>query len=222
MQRSVYGRFVRPLAGALALCFTAGLVLVAQPPAKTQTQKPRTAADERFHRHADAAGPAVARARPGAAASPCRTPGATPGAAPSDAVVLFDGRDCRSGRTTAPAPTATSCSTRSGQCGPDTSERHEAAPCTRAKVSATCSCTSNGPRRRGHGQQPGARQQRHFPDGAYEIQVLDSYNNRTYADGRPPRSTASGRRSPTPRARAASGKPMTSCSRRRASKAASW
>ena len=52
----------------------------------------------------------------------------------------------------------------------------------------------------------------------YEVQVLDCYNNKTYADGSDGRrSTASTRRSSTPAASPANGRPTTSSSTRRAS-----
>jgi len=53
----------------------------------------------------------------------------------------------------------------------------------------------------------------------YEIQVLDMWDNPTYADGKRARSTASGRRWRCRRAGRASGTPTTSCSRRRNSTA---
>src|SRR5688500_7691723 len=96
MHRSVYGGFVRPFAGALALCFAAGLGLLAQPPAKTQTQKPRTAADDGFTDTPMLPGLPWRVHDPARPHPPVVTPGASPGAPPSDAVVLFDGRDLSS------------------------------------------------------------------------------------------------------------------------------
>jgi hypothetical protein len=51
------------------------------------------------------------------------------------------------------------------------------------RSSGTCSCTSSGPLPLKSAAQSEPRQQRHLPAGRYEVQVLDSFDNPTYADG---------------------------------------
>ena len=88
--------------------------------------------------------------------------------------------------------------------------------------SATSSCTSSGRRRRRRrATARAAATAASFSCGRYEMQVLDSYKNRTYADGQAARDlrpvAAAGQRE---RASPASGRCTTSSSRRRASRAA--
>ena len=109
----------------------------------------------RLHRHADAAGSAVSRARPGAATPAVVTPGAQTGDAPSDAMVLFDGNDL-----SAWTPTKQPWKVENGYMEVAAQYRR---PAHRRKSSATCSCTWSGQRRRSPRQQPEPREQRHLP-----------------------------------------------------------
>ena len=103
-----------------------------------------------------------------------------PGKPPSDAIILFDGtRPVASGkRTSRAAPTKWVVKDGAMECVPGSGDIRT------KESSATASSTSNGPRpAKVARRQPGPRQQRHLPDGHVEIQVLDNYNNPTYADG---------------------------------------
>ena len=183
--RSVYGRFTRPLAGALALCFTAGLVLFAQPPAKTQTQKPRTAADDGFTDTPMLPGVPWHVHDPARPNPPVVTPGATPGAAPSDAVVLFDGRDLskwahRGTGADSKRLLDTKWPVRDGyfETAVGTGSLH-----TRESFGDVQLHVEWAAPRSIEGHSQGRGNSGIFLMGLYEIQVLDSYNNRTYADG---------------------------------------
>ena len=79
-------------------------------------------------------------------------PGPT-GGPPSDAIVLFDGKDCRSGKTPTSGPSRMA------------TPLPAAAISIRSRPSATASCTWNGPRRRRSRAKARARQQRRLPDG---------------------------------------------------------
>lgn len=194
MLRSCHYHVARPFVAGVVICLTVGgLVLLAQQapsrPAPTQAATPpvapRTAADDGYtdtpmlpglpwHVH-DPARPHPAIV----------TPGATPGAAPSDALVLFDGRDL-------------SKWTQYGT-GADSNKLLDPKWVVRDGYFETGARTGAVYTRESFGDV-----QLHVewasPDlivgnsqgrgnsgikmmGLYEIQVLDSYNNKTYADG---------------------------------------
>lgn len=107
---------------------------------------------------------------------PVVTPGATPGAPPSDAIVLFDGRDL-------------SCF--EGDHGPaqwkvvDGAMEVNGTGSIRTKESfGDCQLHvewATPSEAKGHSQERGNSGV--FLMGRYEVQVLDSFDNRTYADG---------------------------------------
>jgi len=113
------------------------------------------------------------------------TPGAMPGAAPSDAIVLFDGKDLSkwaqagkgadSGKLVEPK-----WPVRNGyfEVGPDTGDLRTRESFGDMQLHVEWSepaDISDGSQRRGNSGV--------FPMSLYEIQVLDAYNNPTYADG---------------------------------------
>ena len=108
-------------------------------------------------------------------------PGAFESAAPpADAIVLFDGKSLAKWRSsdTTHGPAKWKVADGYMEVAP------EPAGSRRATRSATASFTSSGARRRrreGEGQDRGNSGV--FLMGKYEVQVLDSYDNVTYADG---------------------------------------
>ena len=168
----------RSLAAAFLSLLVGSLVLLAQSPAK-----PRTPADDGFTDTPILPGQKWHVHDPARPQPPVVRPGIMPGAAPSDAVVLFDGRDLSkwahhakgdSGLLDAKWPvrngyfetgvSSGSLYTRQG-FGDVQLHVEWAAP---AAID-------------GHSQ--GRGNSGIFLMGLYEIQVLDSFNNRTYADG---------------------------------------
>ena len=117
---------------------------------------------------------------------PVVTPATTPGGPPSDAIVLFDGKDLSQWTTMpAPSPMRAIPDRRSGRSAA-AMWRSSRIPATLPpkRSSATSSCMSNGRRR----NPPVSTSQGRGNSGVllmgrYEVQVLDPWNNPTYADG---------------------------------------
>lgn len=149
-----------------------------------QTPAPRTAADDGFTDTPMLPGLPWRVHDPARPHPPVVTPGAAPGAPPSDAVVLFDGRDLSkwahrgtgadSGKlldSQWPVRTGYFESGRSGSL-----YTRESFGDIQLHIEwASPSVISGNSQGRGNSGI--------FLMGQYEIQVLDSYNNRTYADG---------------------------------------
>ena len=169
-------RYARLLAAAVVLCLGASAFSADQTPAP----KPRTPADDGFTDTPMLPGLPWHVHDPARPHPPVVTPGATPVAPPSDATILFDGRDLsqwaqrdRSGATIAPT-----WAVRDGYF-----ETGKGSLVTRAAFGdvqlhlewATPAIISGNSQGRGNSGV--------FLMGLYEIQVLDSYNNPTYADG---------------------------------------
>ena len=113
------------------------------------------------------------------------TPGATPGAPPSDAIVLFDGRICPSGRSTGAAPTRTSWWPPNGCCATATFEvaPHSGDMFTRQSFGDSQLHVEWIRAARRTGTSQGRGNSGVFLMSRYEIQVLDAFGNPTYADG---------------------------------------
>ena len=185
---------VRPLVTAAAICVAVGgLVLLAQqaPPRPTGAQTParplapRTAADDGFTDTPMLPGLPWHVHDPARPHPPVITPGAAPGAAPSDAFVLFDGRDL----------------SQWAHHGTGADRNQLLAPkwVVRDGYFETGAGTGSLYTREGFGDiqlhvewaspsvvagnSQGRGNSGIFLMGLYEIQVLDSYNNKTYADG---------------------------------------
>ena len=110
------------------------------------------------------------------------TPGATVGDPPSDAIVLFDGKDLSNWRDASGNPSgwvvkdgALVVPPKGTAHGGDIFTKEEFGDCQLHVEFATPSPP------KGHSQERGNSGV--FLLGEYEFQVLDSYNNRTYADG---------------------------------------
>ena len=101
------------------------------------------------------------------------TPGASPGAPPSDAIVLFGGKDLSEWADP-------KWPVRDGyfQVAPGTGDLH-----TRKKFGDIQLHIEWSEPPDVHGTSQGRGNSGVFPMGLYEIQVLDAYNNPTYADG---------------------------------------
>ena len=108
------------------------------------------------------------------------TPGATPAAPPSDAIVLFDGRDLSqwAQRDRNGSPMAPGWNVRDGYFETGKGSLHTRASFGDVQLhvewAAPAIVAGNAQGRGNSGV---------FLMGLYEIQVLDSYDNRTYADG---------------------------------------
>ena len=161
-------------------CLIVGVVLLAQ----QAPLPPRTAADDGFTDTPMLPGLPWHVHDPARPHPPVVTPGATPGAAPSDAVVLFDGRDLSkwAHRGTGadsgtlldakwPVRTGYFESGRSGSLYTRDSFGDVQLHVEWASPSVIA------------GNSQGRGNSGIFLMGLYEIQVLDSFNNRTYADG---------------------------------------
>ena len=139
---------------------------------------------------------------PGTASTPDR-----PGQAPSDAVVLFDGKDLSKWRNEKGGDANWDV-----KDGAIVSKKGTGTLVSRDEFGDSQIhvefATPNPPK--GNGQGRGNSGVLIF--GRYEIQVLDSFENPTYADGGAAPCTASTRPWSTPRARPASGRPTTSSS----------
>ena len=108
------------------------------------------------------------------------------GKAPSDAVVLFDGADLSKWVAMDGKPTKWVVKDGAMECVPGSGRRPHA-----ASASATASCTSSSPPRHRRTATARAAATAASSSWPYELQVLDSYKNTTYADGSAARSTAS-------------------------------
>jgi hypothetical protein len=112
------------------------------------------------------------------------TPGATNGAAPSDALVLFGGRDLSewvtSSDTTKPAGWTVSggVMTVNKKAGDIQTKRTFGSYQIHLEWRVPTGVTGSGQARGNSGLYLGAT-----PDGGYELQILDSYNNTTYVNG---------------------------------------
>jgi len=171
-------RYALSLAAAVVLCLGTSAFSADQTPAPKVP--PRTPADDGFTDTPMLPGVPWHVHDPARPHPPVVTPGATPVAPPSDATVLFDGRDLsqwaqrdRSGATIAPT-----WAVRDGYF-----ETGQGSLVTRAAFGdvqlhlewATPAIISGNSQGRGNSGV--------FLMGLYEIQVLDSYSNPTYADG---------------------------------------
>lgn len=174
-------RFTRRFALAAIACLGAGgLVLIAQRPLP-----PRTAADDGFTDTPMLPGLPWHVHDPARPNPPVVTPGATPGAAPSDATVLFDGRDLSkwvqrgTGRDTntlrEPKWTVRDGYFETGARTGSLFTRDSFGDVQLHVEWAAPSVVA------GHSQ--GRGNSGIYLMGLYEIQVLDSYENRSYADG---------------------------------------
>ena len=95
------------------------------------------------------------------------------GGPPSDAIVLFDGKDLSQWNG------GEKWIIKDGYAIANGREHHHA-----SSRSATASCTSNGPRpTKVEGDGQGRGNSGVYLMGRYEVQILDSYDNKTYFDG---------------------------------------
>jgi hypothetical protein len=112
------------------------------------------------------------------------TPGATSAAAPSDAIVLFGGRDLNewvtSSDPTKPAGWTVSdgIMTVNKKAGDIETKRKFTNYQIHLEWRVPTNVTGSGQARGNSGLYVGA-----LPDGGYELQILDSYNNKTYVNG---------------------------------------
>lgn len=109
---------------------------------------------------------------------PVVAPGAEPGAAPSDAIVLFDGRDLSKWKTAQGEPAAWKVESGWAEVGGgkgDIETREEFGDCQLHLEFRTPSPPK--------GESQGRGNSGVFFLGRYELQVLDSHESRTYADG---------------------------------------
>lgn len=168
----------------LSIIVLAALAIGASALAATQTtapkMPPRTAEDEGFTDTPMQPGLPWHVHDPSRPKPPVVTPGASPGAPPSDAVVLFDGRDLsrwaqRDGNGNPVAPT---WSVGGGyfETGKGSLHTRDSFGDVQLHVEWAAPAVVEG-----HSQKRGNSGV--FLMGLYEIQVLDSYDNPTYADG---------------------------------------
>lgn len=168
----------------LSIIIWLALVIGASTLAATQTtapkMTPRSAADEGFTDTPMQPGLPWHVHDPARPKPPIVTPGVTPGAPPSDAVVLFDGRDLsrwsqRDGKGNPVAPT---WSVRGGhfETGKGSLYTRDSFGDVQLHVEWAAPAVVDG-----HSQNRGNSGV--FLMGLYEIQILDSYHNPTYADG---------------------------------------
>ena len=171
-------RYALLLAAAVVLCLDASAFSADQTPAPRVP--PRTPADDGFTDTPTLPGLPWHVHDPARPHPPVVTPGATPVAPPSDATVLFDGRDLSQWAQRDPkgATIAPTWAVRDGYF-----ETGKGSLITRAAFGdvqlhlewATPAIIAGNSQGRGNSGV--------FLMGLYEIQVLDSYNNPTYADG---------------------------------------
>jgi len=188
----------RNICALLLSCLAILAVLAYHSPAQTTNHSGR--ADRRLHRHPDASRRQMAPARPQRPQPPIVTPGATfsQGAPPpSNAEVLFDGKDLskweggpeQNPNWTGPARFVES-SGRLCRSHPAQRQRHpHQGRWTDFQLHVEWT-TPNPPT--GHGQARG--NSGILINDMYEIQVLDSYNDKTYATAKPARCMARCRR----------------------------
>jgi len=177
------------LAAAAVYLTVSGVVVLTQqtssPPATAQRLAPRTPADDGFTDTPMLLGMRWHVHDPARPHPPVVIPGATAGAAPSDAVVLFDGRDLSKW-----AQHGT---------GADSNKLLDPKWPVRAGYFETGAQTGSLYTRESfgdmqlhvewasptviEGNSQGRGNSGIFAMGLYEIQVMDSYNNKTYADG---------------------------------------
>ena len=193
MFRSLHRHGARSLVAAAGVVVTAGgVVLLSQqppprpaPPSPSQAVRPRTAADDGFTDTPMLSGLPWRVHDSRRPHPPVVTPGETPGAAPSDAVVLFDGRDLSrwAQRGTGGASDTfvePKWGLRDGyfETGARTGSLYTRESFGDIQLHVEWAAPTVVV-----GNSQGRGNSGIFLMGLYEIQVLDSYDNRTYADG---------------------------------------
>ena len=171
---------LRLLALMMAAALTFGLSPLIGAQAPAPKVPPRTAADDGFTDTPMLPGLPWHVHDPARPKPPIVTPGASPGAPPSDAVVLFNGRDLsqRAHHDRDGKPIDPTWATRDGYFETGKGSLHTRASFGDAQLHiewATPAAIA------GHSQ--GRGNSGVFLMGLYEIQVLDSFDNPTYADG---------------------------------------
>ena len=112
------------------------------------------------------------------------TPGATNGAAPSDAIVLFGGRDLSEWVTASDTTKPAAWTVHNGvvtvnkKAGDIRTKRRFTSYQIHLEWQVPVGITGSGQARGNSGLYVGAT-----PDGGYELQIMDSYNNPTYVNG---------------------------------------
>jgi hypothetical protein len=112
------------------------------------------------------------------------TPGATNAAPPSDAIVLFNGRDLHEWVTASDTTKAAGWTVHNGvmtvnkKAGDIRTKRRFTNYQIHLEWRVPVGITGSGQARGNSGLYLGA-----LPDGGYELQILDSYNNTTYVNG---------------------------------------
>ena len=170
--------YARMLALTAAACFVIGASVVTEP--ATPTTQPRTAADDGFTDTPMLPGLPWHVHDPARPKPPIVTAGAGPGAPPSDAMVLFSGRDLSqwAQRDAKGSPIVPSWNGRDGYFETGKGSLH-----TRASFGDVQLHVEWATPARVAGNSQGRGNSGVFLMGLYEIQVLDSFNNPTYADG---------------------------------------
>jgi len=172
----------------LALATAAGCGLVAGPAAGAEPEAlvpPRTAADDGFTDTPLIPGQAFHVHDPARPRPPVVKPAAAPGAPPSDAVVLFDGRDLvhwgQRGNAAPDAPlTEARWPVRDGffEVGPGSGDLYSRERFGDVQVHIEWASPAIV-----KGNSQGRGNSGLFLMGLYEVQILDVYENPTYADG---------------------------------------
>src|SRR5207245_7490496 len=109
---------------------------------------------------------------------PVITPGANPGEPPSDAIVLFDGKDLSKWQNPKGEPSTWKVENGYVECTPKAGDLQ-----TRDKFGDIQLHIEWAAPADAKGNSQGRGNSGVFLNGKYEVQVLDSYNNLTYADG---------------------------------------